>query len=187
MIQPENSLHNKHPDRIYAAESYNSAFHIYEIIGPKASIAFSVDDKSSVEICVTAAKEQRPMLMIMAARVCLPDHDFVKGSHHSLTPSVIGVNRLDEKGKVLYSGETYVAVRSLKHNSSSAYSHHKDLLRIIELFSEAFKTENGDVKLVMIKGTDVGPDENPRFEKKIFIDEDVLFESWIFIRVQNIF
>ena len=84
--------------------------------------------------------------MNMAVRVRRPDHDFVKGCRHSLTPSVIGINRLDEKGKVGYSGETYVGVRSLKHNNSSAFTHHEDLLRVVELFPDAFRTESGRYK-----------------------------------------
>ena len=187
LIRPENNLRRKHPDRVFAAESYNSSFHIAEIIGPKASVAFSVDDKSSVKIGVTAAKEQRPMLMNLAVRVRLPDHDFVKGSRHSLTPSVMGINRLDESGKVSYSGETYIAVRSSKHNNSSAYSHHKDLLRAVELFPEAFKTEDGNVKPIMIKGTDGGPDENPRFEKNVFMGCKTFseFKMDLYIEVTN--
>ena len=41
----------------------------------------------------------------------LPDHDFNVGSRHLLTPSVIAINRLDNKGSVSYSGETYIGVR----------------------------------------------------------------------------
>ena len=172
---------------MFAAESYNSAFQIAEIIGQKASVALSVDDKSTVRIGVTAAKEQRPMLMNMNVRVRLPDHDFVKGSRHGLTPSVMAIHRIDEQGKVGFSGETYIAVRSLKHNNSSAFSHHEDLIRMVELFPEAFKTENGDIKPVMIKGTDGGPDENPRFEKNIFMASKTFqeFKLDLYIEVTN--
>ena len=167
LVRPENNLRKKHPDRPFAAESYNSAFGIAEIIGPLSAITLSVDDKSSVHIGTTAAKEQRPMLMNMSARVRLPDHDFAVGSRHLLVPSVVGINRINERGQVGYSGETYVAVRSQKHNNSSAYTHHQDLLKVVELFPDAFKTDDGRIKPVMIKGTDGGPDENPRFEKNI--------------------
>ena len=154
---------------MFAAESYNSAFRIAEIIGPKAAVCITVDDKSSVHIGITAAKEQRPMLMNMNVRVRLPDHDFPVGTRHNLVPSVMAVNRIDERGKVSYSGETYVAVRSLKHNNSTAYSHHEDLLRLVHLFPDVFRAESGQMKHVLIKGTDGGPDENPRFEKNIFM------------------
>ena len=68
-----------------------------------------------------------------------------------------------------YSGETYIAVRSQKHNNSSAHSHHEDLLRVIELFGDAFKSDDGNLKKIICKGTDGGPDENPRFEKNIIM------------------
>lgn len=61
-----------------------------------------------------------------------------------------------------------MGVRSQKHNNSSAFSHHEDLHRVIELYPEAFK-HNGKVKPCLIKGTDGGPDENPRFEKNIIM------------------
>lgn len=47
------------------------------------------------------------------------------GSRHLLVPSVVAITRIDAGGKVGYSGETYVGVRSQKHNNSSAYSHHE--------------------------------------------------------------
>ncbi len=58
-------------------------------------------------------------------------------------------------------------MRSQKHNNSSAFSHHQDLLRVLEIFPDAFKTPDGLFKPVLVKGTDGGPDENPRFEKNI--------------------
>ena len=84
----------------------------------------------------------------------LPDHDFAVGSRHLLCPSVVAVHRVKENNSIGYTGETYVAVRSQKHNNSTAFSHHEDLLRVVELFPEAFKTEQGRVKPVIIKGTD---------------------------------
>ena len=70
----------------------------------------------------------------------LPDHDFAVGSRHLLCPSVVAVHRVKENNSIGYTGETYVAVRSQKHNNSTAFSHHEDLLRVVELFPEAFKT-----------------------------------------------
>ena len=63
LVRPENNLRKKHPDRMFAAESYNCCFKIAETIGPEASVATSFDDKSSVHIGVTAAKRQGAMLM----------------------------------------------------------------------------------------------------------------------------
>ena len=62
------------------------------------------------------------MLMKMSARVRLPGHDFAVGSRHLLVPSVVGINRINEGGKVGYSGETYVAVRSQKQQFECLHS-----------------------------------------------------------------
>ena len=83
-------------------------------------------------------------------KVRLPDHDFSVGARHLLTPSVVAICRTIG-GKVSFSGETYVAIRSQKHNNSSAYSHQEDMSRVINLFPEASMID-GKVKLVIIKG-----------------------------------
>ena len=67
------------------------------------------------------------MLMNMPCRIRLPDHDFAVGNRHLLCPSVVAVNKIDGSGHVGYSGETYIGIRSQKHNNSSAFSHHQDL------------------------------------------------------------
>ena len=59
-----------------------------------------------------------------------------------------------------------MAVRSQKHNNSTGFTHHQDLLRVIQLYPNAFFNESV-FKPVLVKGTDGGPDENPRFEKNI--------------------
>ena len=52
--------------------------------------------------------------------------DFAVGNRHLLCPSVVAVNKIDGSGHVGYSGETYIGIRSQKHNNSSAFSHHQD-------------------------------------------------------------
>ena len=106
-----------------------------------------------------------------------------------LVPSVVGINRINESGKVGYSGETYVAIRSQKHNNSSAFSHHQDLLKVVDIYPEALKTKDGIIKPVIVKGTDGGPDENPRFEKNINMGCKTFkdFELDAYIEVTNCF
>ena len=108
----------------------------------------------------TAAKVQTPLLMSMRARVRLPDHDFPLGARHLLVPSVMAQCTIDEEHDVGYTGETYVAIRSSKHNNTSAFTHAEDMLRMKQLMPETFQE-----KSVLIKGVDGGPDENPRFQK----------------------
>ena len=165
LVRPDNNLRKQHPDRMFAAESSRTVDSIASFLGPQACVYISQDDKSSVHIGVTAAKKQQSMLMNMRVRVRLPDHDFNVGSRHLLVPSVMANCVIDLKSGVTYTGPTYVAIRSSKHNNSSAYSHHDDLKRFIELNPSLFMEEGSDlqIKPVVIKAVDGGPDENPRF------------------------
>lgn len=169
LVRPQNNLRKGHPDRIFAAESFKAVDEIASFLGPGAAVYISQDDKSSVPLGVIAAKKQSAILMNMRVRLRLPDHDFKVGSRHLLTPSVIAVCTIDPKVGVTYTGPTYVAVRSAKHNGSTAYSHNEDLKHFAEVESEVFKKEGSvsEYKPVWFKGVDGGPDENPRFEKNI--------------------
>jgi hypothetical protein len=70
---------------------------------------------------------------------------------------------------ITYSGPTYVAIRSGKHDSSTAYSHGADLIQMAEMeeMEGSFKLADGSTKPVLIVGTDGGPDENPRYPKTL--------------------
>ena len=103
---------------------------LVEIFGPEAAVYLSQDDKSAVHIGIVAAKRQSTMLMNMQCRVRLPDHDFSVGSRHLLCPSVIAHCKVEQTtGDDGYTGETYIGVRSSKHNNSTALTHHQDLKR----------------------------------------------------------
>jgi len=71
---------------------------------------------------------------------------------------------------VSYSGPTFIAIRSGKHSSSTAFSHVKDLKTVLELpeFQELVRVAGGgQTKPVFMFTVDGGPDENPRYEKVI--------------------
>ena len=70
---------------------------------------------------------------------------------------LVAVNKIDGSGHVGYSGETYIGIRSQKHNNSSAFSHHQDLQRVAELFPEALKDDDGETLPILMIGTDGGP------------------------------
>ncbi|GBO40725.1 hypothetical protein AVEN_212014-1 [Araneus ventricosus] len=76
-----------------------------------------------------------------------------------------GLGRIDA---VEYSGPTYVAIRSGKQTTSTAYSHGLDFERLLELpeFDKITKFDNA-VKLVVVFVVDGVPDENPRYHKTI--------------------
>eukprot|EP00731_Ephydatia_muelleri_P018367 Em0011g407a len=80
---------------------------------------------------LTAATMQSPLLMHVEYRVTLPDHDWVVAGRHKLIPSVIAGIKIEENSlgmqdAVGYSGPTYIAIRSGKHCSSTAYAHGLD-------------------------------------------------------------
>ena len=188
-------MRKKHPDRMWAAETFGMMAEICQIYGPGASTYISQDDKSSVHIGVIAAKKQSAMLMNMRCRVRLPDHDFSVGSRHLLCPSVIAHCQPDPNtGKIGYTGKTYIGIRSSKHNNSTAYTHHEDLIKFIEQNQDIFHTETGEVKPILVKGVDGGPDENPRFDKNIvmgcknfqvinadFVDNNFIYNHILYI------
>ena len=172
LVRPDNNLRKSHPDRMFAAETFKSAQDIVEFLGSSAAVYLSQDDKSSVHIGVTAAKRQGCMLMNMRTKVRLPDHDFSVGTRHLLVPSVIAHCKGDpQTGKVSYTGETFIGIRSSKHNNSTAFSHHEDLKKFINANPQVFLSPGSetDIKPVLVKGTDGGPDENPRFHKNIIM------------------
>ena len=128
---------------------------------------------------MTAAKAQTPILMHLEYKVRLPDHDWMVGPHHKLTPSVytgivIKNNCMGQKEAVTHSGSTYIAIRSGKHSSSTASTHAIDFQRLIDLdefqpiLKQSLKFEvrkfETSVDAVSVDG---GPDENPRYKKVI--------------------
>lgn len=102
------------------------------LFGSKSVFFLSQDDKARVPLGLAAAKKQSPILMHLQYRVQLPDHDWVVAERHKLTPSVYAGLDLS-KGTVSYSGPTYIAVRSGKHDSSTASTHAFDFEKLVNL------------------------------------------------------
>lgn len=93
---------------------------------------------------------------------------------------------INEKNEVTYSGPTYITIRSGKHDSSTAESHHRDFTSLFESkdFEPIIKI-NGQCKpivMICVDGKDIasysshihfifsfkgGPDENPRYSKTL--------------------
>ena len=142
---------------------------IYEDRARSPVFFLSQDDKARIPIGLPAANKQAPFLMMMSRRVRLPDHDFVVATRHKLIPSVYAAAKIDDNG-VTYSGPTYVAIRSGKHDKSDASTHAYDFESLIDLpeFKEVIKMPDDQVKPVVIISVDGGPDENPRFEYNMF-------------------
>ena len=128
---------------------------IDQLFGSEAVNYLSTDDKAKVHIGKTAAKAQAPMLMHVAYKIRLPDHDFNVGDKHKITPSVYAVCEILENGKVSYSGDTHIRLRSGKHESSTVYTHAYDIRELFE--SGAIKK-----KPILVLETDGASDQAPR-------------------------
>ncbi|CAF1291047.1 unnamed protein product [Rotaria sordida] len=165
----QNDEHGKHEDGHFATATIRYMKDLASIFGNDCVFYLSQDDKCKVPLGLPAAKVQAPMLMHLDYRVRLPDHDWTVAPRHQLTPSVYAACFLSEEGDLGYSGPTYVAIRSAKHEFSSAESHALDFDRLICLkeFEEVARDETGQVKPILIVTVDGGPDENPRFPKTL--------------------
>jgi hypothetical protein len=137
------------------------------IFGNDCIFYLSQDDQCKVPLGLPAARIQAPMLMHLDYLISLLDHDRTVASRHQLTPSVYATCLLSEDRDLGYSGSTYVAIRSAKHNQSNAESHATDFDRLVNLveFEKVACSESGQVKPIVICTVDRDPDENPRFPK----------------------
>ena len=120
--------------------------------------------------------------MHLEYKVRLPDHDFAVAARHKLIPSVYAacvINPDKFTDAVSYSGPTYIAIRSMKHDSSTAFTHGHDLerLRSVDSFKTVMSTPDGQVKPIFIVASDGGPDENPRFPKPLQV-AIARFKTW---------
>ncbi|CAF1077221.1 unnamed protein product [Rotaria sordida] len=164
-----NDEHGKHEDGHFATATIRYIKDLAGIFGNDVIFFLSQDDKCKVPIGLPAAKIQAPMLMHLDYRVRLPDHDWTVAPRHQLTPSVYAACMMNENNDVGYSGPTYIAIRSAKHDRSDANSHACDFDRLVGLkeFDKAARDYTGQVKPIVIITVDGGPDENPRFPKTL--------------------
>ena len=83
----------------------------------------------------------------------------ILSSEQSTIPSVYGLCDIALKhGRVTYSGDTFIRIRSGKHDTSSAYTHAYDV-------RELFNSNLIERKPVLVMGTDGAADEAPRFPR----------------------
>ncbi|EFX78416.1 hypothetical protein DAPPUDRAFT_246118 [Daphnia pulex] len=143
--------------------------------GSETSSPSLSNDKARVPIGIIAANKQSPMTMHVEYRVSLLDHDWVVAEQHKLIPSVyagieIQPNGLGNPEAVEYSGPTYIAIRSGKHCSYTAFAHGLDFGRLLSVseFEKIVKSvPEKSVKPVIFLTVDGGPDENPRYQNVI--------------------
>ena len=71
--------------------------------------------------------------------------------------------------KISFSGPTYIAIRSAKHDSSTAYSHQYDIQKLLGLeeFKKSTRNSKGEIKPLFFVAVDGGPDESPSNHKTL--------------------
>ncbi|CAF4505566.1 unnamed protein product, partial [Rotaria sp. Silwood2] len=163
----ENSLHKYHDDTKFSQSFIRDLKQIAYTLGSEAVFYLSQDDKCRISMGIPAAHKQAPLIMSMKIQIKLSDHDVVIGTKHKLIQSIYGVCLINEE-RVSYSGPTFAAIRSGKHDHISALTHAKDFDTMVQLFEfEKAALIDGNLKLVVIISVDGGPDENPRYSKTI--------------------
>ncbi|CAF1271257.1 unnamed protein product, partial [Rotaria sp. Silwood1] len=147
---------------------------LYYRLLPRRALSVD-DDKCKVPIGLPAAKKQAPLLMHLDYVVKLPDHDFVVAPRHQMIPSVYAACFINKAGEVGYSGPTYIAIRSAKHDKSISANHRDDFTHLVKLqeFKNAALDVSNKVKSIVIITLDGGPDENPRFPKTLASSIDI--------------
>ena len=160
LVRPENSLHKKNPDRMYAKSFMDDLFDVCELFEPKSVLILSTDDKARVKLSLVAVSLKSPMLISMDYKVLSPYHSFVVGERHSIILSVYGVCDIDEKDCLTYSSDTFIRVCSGKYDSSTPLTYTYDI-------RELFKRDLINVKPIVIYMSDDASDEAPRFPKPL--------------------
>ena len=116
--------------------------------------------------------------MHMEYEVRLPDHDFVMASKHKLMSSVHAAYEIQtisarSQSEISHIGPLHIAIRSIKHESSTAFTHGRDFDHVLELEEFASVAKNGDqVKPIVLAFVDGAPNENPRFPKVLSVAID---------------
>ena len=105
---------------------------------------------------IDSGKQTGALLIHVEYKVSLPDHNFIVASRHKLIPCVYALckvksNEMGQPENILYSGPTYVAIRSGKHSSSTALvTQDLDTLLTLEPFFNFMKNGEGKTKPILI-------------------------------------
>ena len=100
--------------------------------GPNAVLFMSNNNKARIPLGLAADNLQALLFMHSEYKVKLLDHDFVIGLQHKLIPSVYRICKINNTGDTLYGGDTFIRVRSGKHDTSNAYTHALDVQDIFQ-------------------------------------------------------
>lgn len=162
LIKPSNTLRKRHEDRSFAKSVFEMAEEFATLFDPDSVFYLSQDDKARVPLGLPVSKKQTALVMHVDYRVTLPDHDFPIGEKHKLIPSVYAACNVKDE-KVTFSGPTYIAIRSARHDKSTAKTHQFDFDKLTNLaeFETSIKNKKGEIKPLIFVAVDGGPDESP--------------------------
>ncbi|CAF3540905.1 unnamed protein product [Rotaria socialis] len=150
----------------------------------RTSTYYRQDDKCRIPLGISAAHKQAPFIMNMKIQIKLPDHDFVIATKHKLIPSVYGACIINDE-RVSYSGPTFAAIRSGKHDHSSAMAHANDFDTLVQLPKfEIVTLSNGTVKPVVILSVD-GGEALSRIWSQLKIDSHPVVSRYIKPLIDN--
>ncbi|CAM4900938.1 unnamed protein product, partial [Rotaria socialis] len=153
-------------------------------LGNEVVFYLSQDDKCRIPLGISAAHKQAPFIMSMKIQIKLPDHDFVIATKHKLIPSVYGACIINDE-RVSYSGPTFAAIRSGKHDHSSAMAHANDFDTLVQLPKfEIVTLSNGTVKPVVILSVD-GGEALSRIWSQLKIDSHPVVSRYIKPLIDN--
>ena len=128
LYHPQNNQRKPHIDAHFAMASVKYARYLAELFSDEHVFFLSQDYKARVPIGLPVSKKQDVMLMHLEYNVFLPDHNFPILKQQKLIHCVYATcNRQKNDLTISYNGPTYIAIRSGKHDKSSAVSHHEDV------------------------------------------------------------
>ena len=131
LCKAQNDLRKPHMDGHFAMASVKHANELAAMFSAENVFYLSQDDKARVPIGLPVSQRQTALLMHVEYKVKLPDHTFPIGEKHKLIPSVYASCLKNKDGSIGYSGPTYIAIRSGKHDKSTSASHLEDFKTLI--------------------------------------------------------
>ena len=168
-----NNLRKKHIDADFTFASKTFLQDIATLLGSESLFIPGLNP-----LRITVATRQAPLVMHIEYEVRLPDHEFVVASKHKLVPSVFAACEIQTASarcqpEISYTWPLYIAIRSLKHESITAFTHDRDFDHVLELEDFSSVAKNRDqVKLIVLAFVDGVPDENLRFPKVLSVAID---------------
>eukprot|EP00731_Ephydatia_muelleri_P015818 Em0009g242a len=180
LIRAQNSAHAHHIDSHFCTATNRALESLASMLGLQEVFFGSFDDKARVPIGLTAAHKQAPLIMQMEYKVALPDHDWVVAAKHKLIPSVyaainIKPDCLGSPESITYSGPTYIAIRSGKHSTSTAYSHGLDFQKAVQR-QPIMVQPTKHISLLIFVVTNDNPAEAKQLMTIIWVPGDLLEE-----------